>query len=80
MTQPQGGHILTSKLKKSLQISMHLGGKDINFSFDGGGILILCKIYTPDAGAEVQCNWTVLTEIQPSVLIFTTVANMPVVE
>ena len=27
---------------------MHLGGKDINFGFGGGGkILILCKIYTP---------------------------------
>ena len=31
MTQPQGGHILTSKLNKLLEISMHLGGKDINF-------------------------------------------------
>ena len=48
MTQPHGGHILTFKLKKSLEISMHLGGKDINFGFGGGGkILILCKIYTP---------------------------------
>ena len=50
MTQPHGGQILTFKLKKSLQISMHLAGKDINFGFgggEGGGILILCKIYTP---------------------------------
>ena len=49
MTQSHGGHILTFNLKKSLQISMHLGGKDINFGFGGGrgGILILCKIYTP---------------------------------
>ena len=30
MTQQHGGHILTSKLKKSLEISMHFGGKDIN--------------------------------------------------
>ena len=37
MTQPHGGHILTFKLKKSLEISMHLGGKDINFGFGGGG-------------------------------------------
>ena len=49
MAQPHGGHILTFKLKKSLEISMYLGGKDINFGFGGGGekILILCKIYTP---------------------------------
>ena len=48
MTQPHGGHILTFKLKKSLEISMHLCGKDINFGFGGGEkILILCKIYTP---------------------------------
>ena len=48
MTQPHGGHILTSKLKKSLETSMQLGGKDINFGFGGeGGISILCKIYTP---------------------------------
>ena len=50
MTHPHRGHILTFKLKKSLEISMHLGGKDINFGFGGwGGILILCKIkiYTP---------------------------------
>ena len=48
MKQPHGGHILTFNLKKSLEISMHLGGKDINFGFGGGGkILILCKIYTP---------------------------------
>ena len=37
MTQPQGGHILTSKFNKLLEISMHLGGKDINFDFGGGG-------------------------------------------
>ena len=37
MTQPQTGQILTFKLKKSLEISMHLGGKDINFGFGGGG-------------------------------------------
>ena len=49
MTQPHGGHILTFKLKKSLEISMHWGGKDINFGFGGGEkISILCKIYTPD--------------------------------
>ena len=51
MTQPHGGHILTFKLKKLLEISMHWGGKDINFGFGGGrgggGILSLCKIYTP---------------------------------
>ena len=47
--QPHGGQILTSKLKKSLQISMHLGGKDINVGFGRGRkILILCKIYTPE--------------------------------
>ena len=34
---PHGGHILTFKLKKSLEISKHLGGKDINFGFGGGG-------------------------------------------
>ena len=39
---------LTFKLKKSLEISIYLGGKDINFGFGGGEkILILCKIYTP---------------------------------
>ena len=37
MTQPYGGHILTFKLKKSLEISMHWGGKYINFGFGGGG-------------------------------------------
>ena len=36
MTQPHRGHILTFKLKKSLEISMHLDGKDINFGFGGG--------------------------------------------
>ena len=36
MAQQHGGHILTFKLKKSLEISMYLGGKDINFGFDGG--------------------------------------------
>ena len=49
MTQPLGGHILTFQLKKSLEISMYLRGKDINFGFGGGEkILILCKIYTPE--------------------------------
>ena len=52
MTHLHGGHILTKtfKLKKSLEISMHLDGIDINFSFAGEGkkILILCKIYTPE--------------------------------
>ena len=37
MTQPLGGHILTFKLNKSLEISMHWGGKYINFGFVGGG-------------------------------------------
>ena len=37
MTQPQGGHVLTFKLKRSLEILMHLGGKDINFDFGEGG-------------------------------------------
>ena len=37
MTHPHGGHILTFKLKKSLEILMHLGGKDVNFGFGGGG-------------------------------------------
>ena len=37
MTQLHGGHILTFKLKNSLEISMHWGGKDINFGFGGGG-------------------------------------------
>ena len=37
MAQQHGGHILTFKLKKSLEISMYLGGKDIHFGFGGGG-------------------------------------------
>ena len=36
MTQPYGGHILTFKHKKSLEMSMHLDGKDINLRFGGG--------------------------------------------
>ena len=36
MTQPHGGHILASMLKKSLEISMQLGGKYIHFGFGGG--------------------------------------------
>ena len=47
MAQPHRGHISTFQLKKSLEISMHLGGKDINSGFGGGGTFILCKIYTP---------------------------------
>ena len=62
MTQPHGGHILTSKLKKSLEMSMHLGGKDINLGFGGGeGNINLYKIYTP----EGLCN-----ENQNTYLIF----------
>ena len=38
MTQPHGGHISTFKLKKSLEISMHLGGKDIIFGFGGSNV------------------------------------------
>ena len=55
MTQLHGGHILTFKLKKSLEISMHWGGKDINFGFGGWGrgILVLCKMYTPDFESKV---------------------------
>ena len=37
MTQPHQGHFLTLKLKKSLEISMYWGGKDIDFGFGGGG-------------------------------------------
>ena len=38
MAQPHRDHILTYKLNKSLKFSMHLGGKDINFGFGGGGV------------------------------------------
>ena len=48
MAQQHGGHILTFKLKKSLEISIYLGGKDINFGFGGGGRKNeFCVKYTP---------------------------------
>ena len=36
MTHPHGGHILIQAWQ-IIEISMHLGGKDINFGFGGGG-------------------------------------------
>ena len=37
MTQPHEGHFLTFKPKKTLKISMHLGGKNIDFVLGGWG-------------------------------------------
>ena len=57
MTHPHEGHILTSKLKKSLEISMHLGGKDIKFGFGGGGKKYsFCVKYTPLKKIEIFSN------------------------
>ena len=58
MAQPNRGHILTFKPKKSLKFSMHLGRKDINFGFGGGrgNKWILIQIYNRYSAIYFEIN------------------------